>query len=239
MAAAAAGGPFLLYSGSSMAAIGVAIDLLRQRAGRVSGPLRLVVLQTPLDTPLPGEVAVLRQQFLDHGVDVEAVDPGLQTRDDAFRPEVIETLERADVILVTGGNPIRMTEVLRDTPALAALHRAGGRGTIIGGGSAGAMVFGAGMLDGPARNPHPEPVPLLSLLPNLVVAPHFGNYPIAPWQAAFPDRTVLGLPDGAAALVTGGTHVASAGERSLTILPPEEPATDVAPGDTWTLGERI
>jgi hypothetical protein len=128
-------------------------------------------------------------------------------------------IAQADLILATGGDPERMTQVLHGTPALAALRAAHARGAVIGGGSAGAMVFGAGLL----RRPRTcrIPVPLLGWLPDIVVAPHFGAYPIDPWVTAWPGKAILCLRDGAVALVSGNGHeITSLGNTPVDLLHP-------------------
>ncbi len=142
-------GPILLYSNTPSPAEAQAIAIVQSRQPCIDRPLRLIVLQTPLEIPNEREVTTLHNQFSGHGVEVLAMDAGLQTRGDAHDPEVIAVIRSADIVLVTGGEPARMERVIRDTPALLALQEARAGGVLIGGGSAGAMIFGQGMLDGP------------------------------------------------------------------------------------------
>jgi hypothetical protein len=94
-------------------------------------------------------------------------------------------------------------------------------------------MFGRGMLDGPRDGRYSRL--LLGWLPDVVIAPHFGNYPVVPWREAFPACTILGLPDSAVALVTeGGARFASVGEVPLTVLRPgEHGELLVQPWDSW------
>ncbi len=207
-------GPLLLYSNTPSPAEAMAIALMRHRRP-ADGKLLLCVLQTPLESPSERELQTLHDRFSGHGVEIVASDPGLQTREDAHDPEVIEVIRRADIVLVTGGEPARMNRVIHDTPALLALREAHEGGALVGGGSAGAMIFGQGMLDGPNRTQ----TRLLGWLPDMVIAPHFGNYPIEPWLEAYPACTFLCLPDEAIALVTdNGRKIASVSIRPLSII---------------------
>jgi cyanophycinase-like exopeptidase len=195
--------------------------------------LRLLYLQTPMDSPTDQEVETIHAQFHRHDPSIHVTDPGLQDRADASRREVIFAILCADIVLGSGGDPIRMASVLRDTPALDALREANAKGCVIGGGSAGAMVCGAGLLDGPRDNPHVTR--LLGWLPDIVIAPHFGNYPIAPWRAAFPTETILGLRDGSAVLVTdNGQRFTTLGDAPATFLPVDGSEIELAPGQSWT-----
>ncbi|MGI8404519.1 MAG: Type 1 glutamine amidotransferase-like domain-containing protein [Thermomicrobiales bacterium] len=227
-------GPILLYSNTPSPAEAQAIAIVQSRQPCIDRPLRLIVLQTPLEIPNEREVTTLHNQFSGHGVEVLAMDAGLQTRGDAHDPEVIAVIRSADIVLVTGGEPARMERVIRDTPALLALQEARAGGVLIGGGSAGAMIFGQGMLDGPRDSR--IPTRMLGWLSNIVVAPHFGNYPIEPWLAAYPTSTFLCLPDEAIALVTdNGGRIVSAGNRPLSIIDCARGLTpELSSGMTWT-----
>lgn len=217
-------GALLLWSTTPIPAPEIVVQRLLERGVLTDGVLRLVVLQTPLDEPRAAEVDILREQFAVQGVQVTAIDPGVQTREDAFREDVLETLRDAHIVLATGGQPERMMEVVRGTPALTAMQEVLDRGGIVGGGSAGAMVFGAGM---PARTGRCD---FLAWTP-FVVAPHFGNYPLDRWQAEFRGHQILGLPDTAVAIVQGAT-ITSAGRAPLVVLDVDTGAEQVlAPGE--------
>jgi cyanophycinase-like exopeptidase len=195
--------------------------------------LRLLYLQTPMDSQTDQEVETICAHFHRHDPSIHVTDPGLQDRADAYRREVISAIRDADIVLGSGGDPVRMASVLRDTLALDALREANANGTVVGGGSAGAMVFGAGLLDGPRNNPHPTH--LLGWLPDVVIAPHFGNYPIAPWRATFPTETILGLRDGSAVLVTdNGQRITALGDAPATFLLANRSEIELAPGQSWT-----
>lgn len=194
--------------------------------------------KTPLETPNEREVETLHDRFSGHGVEIVASDPGLQTREDAHNPEVIAAIRRADIVLVTGGEPARMERVIRDTPALLALREASSGGALVVGGSAGAMIFGQGMLDGPRE--YRRPTRLLGWLSDIVIAPHYGNYSIAPWLEAFPASTFLCLPDEASVLATSKSgNITSVGSRSAHIIDRTRHQTsELLPGMCWT-GKKV
>ena len=64
----------------------------------------------------------------------------LLTREQAYDPAVLSLLANADLIYFTGGNQIRLAQVLADTPAHGAILAAWQRGAVIAGTSSGAMV---------------------------------------------------------------------------------------------------
>ena len=64
---------------------------------------------------------------------------------DAAEPNLIAPLEEADVVYLTGGDPVHLLETLRGSLLLAALRGALARGAVVTGSSAGAMVLGSRM----------------------------------------------------------------------------------------------
>ncbi len=201
-------GPLFLYSTSP--APHEAAILARARRPNLAKPLSAVVMQTALPEPNDAEIDGLRSHFCTQGVDVLLDDSGLATRQDAYRGSVTERLAAADLVLITGGSPQLLYERTVGTPALAALRAASASGAVIAGCSAGAVVIGAGMLIDGRRA-----LELWGLLPRIVVAPHFGRFDIEPWVRAFAHCAVLGIPDGAMALVLNGIDLQVMGDRAL------------------------
>jgi cyanophycinase len=76
--------------------------------------------------------------YRDDGVPAAVVP--VKQREDAFRDDLVASVEAASMIYLSGGKPSRLAEVLRDSPLLAAIHRALERGAVYAGCSAGAMV---------------------------------------------------------------------------------------------------
>lgn len=189
-----------------------------------------VALQTPMDEP--SDLSGLEQHFCTKGIEVWLNDSGLHTREDAYRPAVIQRLAAADLVLITGGSPRRILEATSGTPALAALRSAHDEGAAIAGCSAGAAVLGAGMLDGPRDQR--RVLPLWGWLPSTLIAPHFGQYSLDPWLDAFPSCTALGIPDGAMALVSQLREVQAVGSHPLTLVQRQEagPATTILTNST-------
>jgi cyanophycinase-like exopeptidase len=234
------GGALVLWSTTPEPAPAALIDRIIARRPRSAGAsVRIVVLQTPLPDPQREQVDMLEQHFSGHAAPIQIVDGGLQTRNDAYDPATIARIDDADLILVTGGNPERMADAIRDTPAEDALRQVVQRGGVVGGGSAGAMVWGRAVPSGAAANPTGS-LPLLGWLPDLVVAPHFGMYPIDAWRDLFPGATILGLPDGAVVLLEADTHgelaITGLGEIAAHLLSSGAPTRILAQGANRVLG---
>ena len=105
-------------------------------------------------------------------------------RPDASDPEHVEAVRSARLIYLTGGSPLHLRSVLKETPLWDALLEAWRGGAALVGSSAGAMVLGDPMVD-----PRGGAFTLgLGLVENLAVLPHLG--------AAAEHRTLRLAPPG-------------------------------------------
>lgn len=98
---------------------------------------------------------------------------GLFDRSDASSPEVCARLAAADLIWFRGGHNPSIFDRLWTTPALDAIRRASDDGAVVGGTSAGALVWGAGCISDFATTGAAEPFALFGWLPMTVVFAHF------------------------------------------------------------------
>jgi cyanophycinase-like exopeptidase len=105
---------------------------------------------------------------------VEPVPLRVRTREDAENPAIVEQLGDAGLIYFSGGNPLFLTETLRDTLLWREVVRLWQAGTALGGCSAGAMAFGGWVVD--IRHPTRAGLPGLGIVPTLRVLPHFDRF---------------------------------------------------------------
>lgn len=105
---------------------------------------------------------------------VEPVPLRVRTRADAEDPAIVEQLGEAGLIYFSGGNPMFLTETLRDTLLWREVVRRWEAGAALGGCSAGAMAFGGWVLD--FRHPTRAGIPGLGLVPGVRVLPHFDRF---------------------------------------------------------------
>lgn len=199
------------------------LELARGRASRV------LILNTASSNPAQSAAAYERffQQRL--GVTRATVLP-LLNRDQAYEPAVLEQIGEADVIYATGGNQIRLAQVLLGTPAHGALLAAWQRGVVLAGTSAGAMVWGPSYITSglsvAALKAGVAPGSLdlregLGLLPDLVVDTHFGREGrlgrLLVAAAQSPGLWGVGIDEGTAAVVNAdGVRVLGTGR--VTVL---------------------
>jgi len=122
-------------------------------------------------------------------------------RPDALKPEHVEAVRTARFVYLTGGSPLHLRSVLKETPLWEALLEAWRDGSAVAGSSAGAMVLGDPMVD-----PRGGAFTLgLGLLENLAVVPHLGaaaehrTLKLAP-----PGVHLLGIPEQTAVVKDAG-----------------------------------
>lgn len=205
--------------------------------------MRLVVVETAVSAPSP--FARLRERLLHlYGTDqdaLEVVDAGLVTAEDARSATTLERLASADLIHLTGGNTERLYDATVGSPALAALAEASVRGAVLIGGSAGAMIFGAGMWsDWYTGDPtQKESVALWAWLDGVVIEPHYDEVGRLIWQrpAASPGAIVLGIPSrGAALVLSGWEEVEALRPEPLSVhTAPETPPITISGGQRYRL----
>jgi cyanophycinase len=173
---------------------------------------------------------------------VEAVPLVVATREEAEDPKIVDQIEGAGLIYLSGASPTLLAETLRETALWRAIVAAWEGGAALAGCSAGAMAMSDRVtsLRGRSRDGQPG----LGLLPHLRVLPHFDK--MAGWV---PDlltrpffRTVEGVSlvgvDEDTALVTGLTggpdEYTVQGRQSAWLLS-DGPRREFASGSTLTL----
>ena len=161
---------------------------------------------------------------IDHAgkLGAEPVPLRVRTREDAENPQIVAQLGEPGLVYFSGGNPLFLTETLRDTLLWREIVRLWEAGTALGGCSAGAMAFGAWVPD--IRHPTKAGIPGLGLVPGLRVLPHFdrflGRMPdvlMRPFLRPIDGVVTVGV-DEDTALVGGPETYAVMGRRSAWLL---------------------
>ena len=126
------------------------------------------------------------------------------SRSDALEAENARVIEQSGFVYLSGGSPMHLRSVLKDTPVWAALVGAWGNGAVIAGSSAGAMVLCDPMVD-----PRGGALTLgLGLVEHLAFLPHYDT-----WSEEKAHRTVQ--------LATGHLRIAAVDERTALIRDPD------------------
>jgi len=96
----------------------------------------------------------------------------LHTREDAFRPDLVEAIKDAALIYFPGGDPHHLALSLHNTPAWEAIESSWRTGSSLGGCSAGAMAFGEEIIS--IRKSHA--MAGLKVVPRIQVIPHYDKF---------------------------------------------------------------
>ena len=137
-------------------------------------------------------------------------------REDAHESRWCDAVASADWIYFSGGDPGHLVETLSGSPFWAAVRARHDAGAILAGSSAGAMMLGESTFVPLARGPDGMPTRVevrsaLSLLPGLIIAPHFDIIPDAvrrSWSTLVPQgHRLLGIDEDTALIGSDGRWV--------------------------------
>lgn len=152
-----------------------------------------------------------------HVSDISLVNP--QDRQEAADPALIEAIDNATGVFVTGGNQLKLGQLIVGTPVHDAITRAYHRGAIISGTSAGASVLSQFMIsmgeEGVVPRQRVSQVSAgMGLLPGVILDQHFGQRTryarLLSLIAASPSLLGVGIDEDTAAEIVN--------ERTMTVV---------------------
>ncbi len=203
---------FIIGGGSRPPAM---VDRMIEEAGLREGGYVAVL---PMSSAMPDSAFIwASEQFVERGV--ETVEFNF-AQGEAPAPARLDSLRRAPLVYIAGGDQARFMGVVAGTAIEDALHEAYRAGSVIAGTSAGAAVMSERMLTGDQRK-HPEYtstyevletdnidlVPGLGLLPGVIVDQHFlarsRHNRLLTAVIEFPDIVGIGIDESTAILVQG------------------------------------
>jgi cyanophycinase len=152
------------------------------------------ILPTAAGADAPQAVATAQRWFAGLGLEVQELP--VRTPTDARSAALAQTAEDAGLVYIAGGDPGRVTNVLRGSAVWDGMRRGWEGGAALAGSSAGAMALGEWTLVRAGFPGHTQrrPIPALRLLPGCAVLPHFdafGERWIPSAQAALGDEALL------------------------------------------------
>ncbi|MEX2552263.1 MAG: Type 1 glutamine amidotransferase-like domain-containing protein [Actinomycetota bacterium] len=133
--------------------------------------------------------------------------------------EESDALEGTDIVVLTGGYPVRLRSGLSNSPLWTKIQELWARGAAVSGSSAGCME----LCEWTLRLKPPNPlalVPGLGLIKNCVSLPHFNRYGIArlsPSLLRLADLTLIGV-DEKTGLIGAGDDYEVVGVGAVTII---------------------
>jgi cyanophycinase len=159
----------------------------------------------------------------------EARAVGVERRADASDDSVLEVLERADGVFLTGGNQLKLSTTLGGTPLAKLLRRRNAAGQHVAGTSAGAAFLSEHMIAFGEEGPTPR-VGMMTLAPGLgltnrvVIDQHFRQRDrlgrLLMSLALNPFAVGLGLDEDTAAFIAPDEVVEIRGSGGITVIDP-------------------
>lgn len=187
-----------------------------------SGGNQVLVLPTAAAYGQPERTVVQAGQWFEAlGAHVEGL--MVLSRADAQDDDAAEVVSRSRFVYLSGGSPLHLRSVLKDSKVFSALRRAWRSGAVVAGSAAGAMVLTDPMVD-----PRGGALTVgLGLVDHMTVVPHFGEVEaddvhgekIHRSVALAPkDLPVAAVPQRTALIREASGTWRSAGEGSVTVF---------------------
>lgn len=137
---------------------------------------RILVIPTASELDETGPLYV----DLFEGMGARAVCIPVEERDDCYREDILEKLEKASGIFITGGNQLRLSTILGGTPVARAIRRLNAAGVHMAGTSAGAAIISEHMIASGRSGPSPREsgvvlAPGLGLTNRAIIDQHFNR----------------------------------------------------------------
>jgi cyanophycinase len=153
----------------------------------------------------------------------------VEHREDAFRDVMLEKLEQATGIFITGGNQLRLSTILGGTPVARSIRRRNAEGIPLAGTSAGAAIMSEHMIAGGRSGPSPresgvELAPGLGLTNRVIIDQHFsqrGRMGRLLSALSFnPFVCGLGIDENTAAFIAPDGELEVVGRGTVTVIDP-------------------
>lgn len=119
--------------------------IILRRFIEVSGASAARIIIIPTASRMPDTGPRYERIFRNLGAR-SAVSLPFETRADAERDDLLDLLEQATGVFLTGGNQLQLSTILGGTPVAKAIRRLNARGVTVGGTSAGAAILSEHMI---------------------------------------------------------------------------------------------
>ncbi|MEL6868342.1 MAG: cyanophycinase [Pseudomonadota bacterium] len=155
----------------------------------------------------------------------------IDQREDCFADELVQTLERATGIFITGGNQLRLSTILGGTPVAKTIRRRHDEGVHVAGTSAGAAIVPEHMIAGGPTGPTPTEdgvtmAPGLGLTNKAIIDQHFRQRDrlgrLLTALSYNPFITGLGIDEDTAAFIDPHGELEVVGSGAVTIVDPAD-----------------
>jgi cyanophycinase len=216
---------FLLIIGGAEDKAGRATVLRRFVALAGGRKARIVVI--PSASSLPEEVVESYNAIFGRlgAPTAEVVDP--PSRAAAAEPALVQVIDEASGVFMTGGNQLKLSQLFVGTPLADAISRAHARGAVVAGTSAGASIMSRFMISLGADGVTPRQrtsqlTSGLGLLPGVIVDQHFDQRArygrLMSLVASSPNLLGMGIDEDTAAEVRDGRKLTVVGSGIVFVV---------------------
>src|SRR5690349_13497632 len=223
----------LLVIGGAEDRIGRSVVL--KRFVKLSGGHRGHIVLIPTASSFAEEVSESYRDVFTRlrGGDVTVVHP--ETRRDANDPAMVELLDTATGVFLTGGSQVKLAQNVVGTPVGEAIVRAYERGAVVAGTSAGASIMSRFMIslgeEGLTPRQRASQISAgLGLVEDIIIDQHFdqrGRYGrLMSMVAASPNLLGMGIDENTAAEIREGTVMSVIGAGSIFVVNARNAITD-------------
>ena len=223
----------LLVIGGAEDRIGRSVVL--KRFVKLAGGRRSHIVVIPTASSFAEEVSEAYRDVFTRlrGGDVSIVHP--LTRRDANEPAMVETLDTATGVFITGGSQVKLSQNIVGTPVGDAIVRAYGRGAVIAGTSAGASIMSRYMIslgeEGLTPRQRASQISAgLGLVEDVIIDQHFdqrGRYGrLMSMVAVSPNLLGMGIDENTAAEIRNGRVMSVIGAGAIFLVNARNAITD-------------
>lgn len=209
--------------------------IVLKRFVRLAGGRDARVVVIPTASSMAEEAFEVYQSVFarQHVKDIELVNP--QSRQEASDAALVEAIDGATGVFLTGGNQLKLGQLIVGTPVHEAITRAYHRGAIIAGTSAGASVLSQFMIsmgeEGVVPRQRVSQVSAgLGLLPGVILDQHFGQRTryarLLSLVAASPSLLGVGIDEDTAAEVVDERTMTVVGSGAVYVVDARAAVTD-------------
>jgi cyanophycinase len=209
----------------------IILSTFTQLAGGKSARIAIVPTASSIET------AGLRYKAIFLGMGVESAEVVyIGSRDDANNPTVIDSIDSATGIFLTGGNQMRLSAMIGGTRFERMVREANQRGVVVAGTSAGASILSAHMVALGASGGTPklrmaQMVAGFGLISDVIIDQHFRQRDrigrLLALVASNPGLLGIGIDEDTAAIIDDQGMIEVIGRHSITILDGSEIFSDI------------
>ena len=188
---------------------------------------RILVIPT---ASLLDETGPLYQELFE-SMGAKSVCIPIEDRDHSYQDDILDALDKATGIFITGGNQLRLSTILGGTPVARAIRRLNADGVHMAGTSAGAAIISEHMSAGGPSGPSPREsgvvlAPGLGLTNRVIIDQHFNKRGrMGRLLAALsfnPFVCGLGIDENTAAFIGPDGNMEVIGHGTVTIVDPSD-----------------